>query len=154
MISTCSNLATTPKKGNEMLRLWKYSSAIFAVQAVVAGITYYFTGDVKNAAFAAAFATFAFALVTSFTFAAAFIAAFAFTLAVTPASALALTLIALTLVALVFGFAILTAFEVRECGAKEPMVLLFIAALPLGVGTIIGGVILLLRRMRVETAIA
>ena len=104
-----------------MLELWKWNTVVFALQALAAGIAYYFTGDLGTTA--AAFA------------AAAFAAAFAVAAAAFAAVAAAVA-----------------AAVVKDKGAKEPLALLFIAALPLGIGTVFGGLLYLWWRRRERTA--
>ena len=120
-----------------MYSCWKWSTVIFVLQLVVGGGVYFFTGDPATTTATVALAL-AIALYTA-TITAAAIAAIAFAVAVilTPFPAIAAVVVAIAIVAVAVA---------KE--ENEPFLAHFVAALPLGIGTVLGGTILLLRQRK------
>lgn len=132
-----------------MLRLWKSSSLIFAFQAVVFAVLYFgFNAPFNVAVYAAALvaapvmlvgalAVFVGASASSAVLAAASAAVSSIAFIVVPPSFA--TSVAVLVAASVAAYA--AALAAQEEGAKESKWALFITALPLGIGTILGGYI-------------
>ncbi|OGZ15802.1 MAG: hypothetical protein A3G11_01605 [Candidatus Lloydbacteria bacterium RIFCSPLOWO2_12_FULL_51_9] len=137
-----------------MKKLWMWSTIVFALQAVTFfSVLYLFGAPVKDASLAAttiAIVTASVFVLGGFSLAFAAIAAAA-TLAALAAIAAAIAFLAAAAVAflaagvatLTLAFAAAIAFlaakEVEATHSDEPLWALFIAALPLGVGTVLGG---------------
>lgn len=110
-----------------MKKLWLTTTGIFLFQVVSGGLVYILTGDFVTAAFASVLAT---ALLSATTHATATRPA------VLTATAFLTAIVVLTTA---------TAQTARDNGAKEPFWALWLTAIPLGVGTLCGGVLLVLR---------
>lgn len=114
-----------------MKTLWMCSTAVFVFQTAVFLIAHYgfgasFGGAAALGAVAALGGAVAFTALAHAVATAAFAAAFAFT-------------------AFVAAFAIAIAVDIaKEEGAREPFWACFIAALPLGIGTVLGGTLYVL----------
>src|SRR3989344_822234 len=133
--------------------IWKWSTGISLLQAVVFAAVQGLDADITLVSFTATFAfVFVFATV-AFAFAGSFAGAFTSALAFT---ASAFTTFALVTSAFVFTgatFAVVvvaftTAFFSVDEAKGEPCWALSLAALPLGVGTVLGGAVLLYRYFR------
>lgn len=112
-----------------MKKLWLTTTGIFLFQVVSGGLVYILTGDFVTAAFASVLAT---ALLSATTHATA-----------TRPAVLTATAFLTAIVGFVAATA--TAQTARDNGAKEPFWALWLTAIPLGVGTLCGGVLLVLR---------
>ena len=132
-----------------MLKLWEWGTGVFAFQAVVGSIVYYRTGDIASVALGALGAALAAATVAL----AAASVALAATLAIMSAAA-TLAIMSAVFAALAAMSAALAAFAAKKDGARENVFCLFIAALPLGVGTVFGGMILFYLYLQKKVAAA
>ena len=137
-----------------MFQLWKVSSTVLLLQAVTGLVVYEITRDAALAGVFVAFITCGVVFVAAFrvSLTVLFVA-----LAAALATALYVMIATLMLSAFFIGFAGVfiavhgAAVEQKKQGAKEPTPFLFLAAMPLGIGTILGGAILLARKLTAKS---
>lgn len=159
------------EKGKEMKTLWGWSTGIFVLQIMVSGVTHLLGGNPGTVAFVAAIAPLfavlfiaALMICASFTRDSGSFSATAFRVLVAfvtiSAACAAIGVSALTsapaifsIVSTVVAFAALSGISAMLAAAfaagfapKENFGVLFLSALPFGIGTVGGGVIFLLRR--------
>ena len=143
-----------------MLQSWKWSTIVFVCQVLVADVMYRLAGDIFFAtiafvavavavAVAAATPTATAAAVAAATFAAVAFAIAVAATAATAATATVATFAAAVVVLVAFVATIAVVTDIQEnTSPKEPFWLLFVAIFPLGVGTVIGGLLYLWWRNR------
>ena len=131
-----------------MLKLWKASTAVFILQVVVGLVVYMITADIRNIVVAATFASILVligvyikfstvpalvALVGSVVFATLALMDTMVNLVDTPFTLLFVTF--------AVGYSMFAAGEAKKTGAKENRFALFVTVLPLGIGTVLGGLL-------------
>lgn len=141
-----------------MLKIWKYNTFIFLVQIMTAMIVYYATHDLKIAIIVVAiqtavtFISIPTTTLNSENFAIIALSVCAFSIITFMLTSLKIFVLAIItgmiLAAFVVATVILAVFAIKSFiikNAKENFWLCFIAAMPLGIGTVIGGIIMIVR---------